>query len=76
MGLQECDFDHQPSGKGGTRSPPAKSKVAASGPQNGLPLGFWHSKQLSLNKFFNLSTPSLRKVDDGEKRKEKKKERK
>ena len=44
--------------------------------------GFWkgvqvfgHSKQLSLNKFFDPSTPSMRKVDDGEK-KEKRKERK
>jgi len=38
---------YQPSGAGGTRSPPAKSKMAASGPQNGRrglercpPLGF------------------------------------
>ena len=33
------------------------------------------SRQLSLNKFFDPSTPSMRKVDDGEKRKEKKKEK-
>ena len=26
-----------------------------------------HFKQLSLNKFFDPSTPSMRKVDDGEK---------
>ena len=32
------------------------------------------SRQLSLNKFFDRSTPSMRKVDDG-KRKEKKKEK-
>ena len=32
------------------------------------------SRQLSLNKFFDPSTPSMRKVDDGEK-KEKKKEK-
>ena len=28
---------------------------------------FWHSKQLSLNKFFDPSTPSMRKGRDGEK---------
>ena len=33
-----------------------------------LPIGFWVSKQLSLNKLFDLSTPSMRKVDDGEKK--------
>ena len=39
------------------------------------PQVFWRSGQLSLNKFFDPSTPSMRKVDDGEeKRKEKKKE--
>ena len=32
-----------------------------------------HSRQLSLNKFFDPSTPSMRKVDDGEEKKEKKK---
>ena len=42
--------------------------MAARGPQNGrwglergLPLGFG---TLSLNEFFDLSTPSMRKVDD------------
>ena len=29
-----------------------------------------HSKQLLLNKFFDPSTPSMRKVDDGEKKEE------
>ena len=33
-------------------------------------------KQLSLNKFFDQSTPSMRKGDDGEEKKEKKKKRK
>ena len=49
--------------------------MAARGPQNGRrglekcePLGFWASKQLSLNKFFDPSTSSMRKVDDGEKK--------
>ena len=36
---------------------------------------FGHPKQLSLNKFFDPSTPSMRKVDNGEK-KEKRKEKK
>ena len=64
---------YQPSGEGGTRSPPAKSKLAARGPKmvDGVwkgvyPYVFGHSKQLSLNKFFDPSTPSMRKVDDGE----------
>ena len=34
------------------------------------PLVFWRSRQLTLNKFFDPSAPSMRKVDDGEKRKE------
>ena len=37
------------------------------------PYVFGRSKQLSLNKFFDPSTPSMRKVDDGEKNKKKKK---
>ena len=50
--------------------------MAARGPQNGrrglergLPLALGRSCQLSLNKFFDPSAPSMRKVDDG-KRKE------
>ena len=45
--------------------------MAARGPQNGrrglemyLPLDFGHSKQLSLNKFFDPITPSLLVGDD------------
>ena len=34
---------------------------------------FGRSKQLLLNKFFDPSTPSMRKVDDGEKKRKKKK---
>ena len=64
--------------------PPAKSKMSARGPQTGQRGLDWvqlkvisPSKQLSLNKFFDLSTPSMRKGDDGgEKRKEKKKKEK
>ena len=40
------------------------------------PQVFGPSKQLSLNKFFDPSTPSMRKVDDGEEKKEKKKRKK
>ena len=36
------------------------------------PTGSGHSKQLSLSKFFDPSTPSMRKVDDGEKEEEEK----
>ena len=32
-----------------------------------------HFRQLSLNKFFDPSTPSMRKIDDGEKKKNGKK---
>ena len=57
--------------------------MAAIGPQNGrrglergLPLGLGRSRLLSLNKFFDPSTPSMRKVDNGEKKKGKKKKEK
>ena len=40
------------------------------------PQVFGHSKQLSLNKFFDQSTPSMRKVDDGEEKKKEKKRKK
>ena len=52
--------------------PPAKSKMAARGPQNGR--GVWKynyfqvigcSCQLLQNKFFDLGTPSIRKEDNG-----------
>ena len=36
------------------------------------PQVFGCSKQLLLNKFFDPSTPSMRKVDDGERKKKKK----
>ena len=51
--------------------------MVARGPQNGrqdlerdVPLG--RSKQLLLNKFFDPSTPSMRKVDDRGKKEKKK----
>jgi len=75
---------YQPSGAGGTRSPPAtphrlqNPKWPPAGPKmaDGVwkgvhPSALGHSKQLSLNRFFDLRTPSMRKVDDGEKRKKK-----
>ena len=37
---------------------------------------FGRSKQLLLNKFFDTSTPSMRKVNDGEKKRKVKKEKK
>ena len=40
------------------------------------PLVFGRSKQISQNTFFDPSTSSMRKVDDGEKKKEKKKRNK
>ena len=51
-----------------------KSKMAGRGPQNGqrglkrcLHSDLGNSKQLSQNKFFDPSTPSMRKGGDGEK---------
>ena len=40
------------------------------------PWVFGHSKQLLLNEFFDLSTPSMRNVDDREKKKKEKKREK
>ena len=69
---------YQPSGEGGTRSPPAtphrlqNPKWPPGGPK--MADGVWkgvypevlgHSKQLSSNKFFDPSTPSMRKGRDG-----------
>ena len=44
--------------------PPGGPKMA-----EGVWKGFWCSKQLLLNKFFGLSTPSMRKGNSGEQRK-------
>ena len=74
MGLIKQEY--QSSGEGGTRSPPAKSKKAARGLQNGrqglemcLSLGFLGilSNFHKIN-FFDPSTPSMRKGRDGEKK--------
>merc|ERR1711954_502032 len=46
--------------------PPGGPKMAEGVWKGVYPLVLGHSKQLSLNKFFDLSTPSMRKVDDGE----------
>ena len=51
-----------------------KSKMADRRPQNGrrgLERCLPHFKQLLLNKFFDLSTPSMRKVDNREKKENK-----
>ena len=40
-----------------------------------FPQVFGRSHQLYLNKFFDQSAPSMRKVDDGKRKKEKKKKR-
>ena len=39
------------------------------------PWVFGRSRQLSLNKFFDPSTPSMRKVDNGEKKRKKRKKK-
>ena len=64
------------------QSEASKSKMAARGPKtaNGVWNGvyskvFGRSRQLSLNMFFDPSAPSMRKVDNG-KRKKKRKEKK
>ena len=54
---------------------PAKSKIVAWGPQNGLqglPPDFWALPSTFTNKFVDPSTPSMRKVDNGEKKKKSK----
>ena len=48
--------------------------MAAIGPLN-LFTCFGRSGHLKLNKFFDPRTPSMRKLDDGEKKKEKRKEK-
>ena len=59
----------------------AKSKMAARGPQNGQRKGVYHYAfglpgQLSLNKFFDPSTSSMRKGNSGEKQRRKRRKRK
>ena len=74
-------YQDQPSGEEGTRSPPAtlhrpqNQKWRPGGPKmaDGVwkgvyPYIFGRSKQLSQNKFFDPSTPSMRKGDSGEKK--------
>ena len=65
---KKITFEYQPSGAGGTHSPPATphrlQRHTACKIQNG-PYIYGRSRQLSPNKFFDLSTPSMRKLDDG-----------
>ena len=42
--------------------------MARQGLERGLPLGFLVLLSTFANKFFDLSTPSMRKVDNGEKK--------
>merc|ERR1711954_295461 len=80
---------YQPSGEGGARLPPAtphclqNPKWPPGGPKMAegvwkgvYPKVFGRSRQLSLNKFFDPSTPSMRKGRDGEKKTGKKREKK
>ena len=82
------DFKYQPSGAGGTHSPSAtphhlpNPKWPPGGPKTAdgvwkgvYPKIFGRSRQLSLNKFFDPSAPSMRNVDDGKKEKKKIKEK-
>ena len=72
--------EYQPSSEGGTRSlTAAKSKMVARAPKmvDGVrksvnPQVFGRSKQLLLNKFLDLSTPSIRKGCDEEEKKRRK----
>merc|ERR1711954_14089 len=52
--------------------PPGGPKMADGVWKGVYPKVFGRSKQLSLNKFFDQSTPSMRKGRDGEKREKKK----
>ena len=73
---RRTDIIYQLSGEGGTRSPsatpqhlqnpkwPPRGHIMADGVWKGR-----RSKQLSLNKFFDPSTSSMRKIDDGEEKK-------
>ena len=65
--------EYQPSGEGGTRSLPASPHRLQHNTTCLIPncrQVFGRSRQLSLNKFFDPTTPSMRKGCDGEKRKE------
>ena len=60
-------------------APPTKFKMAARGPQNGRENlesdsspDFGRSRKVLLNKFFDPSTPSMREVDDREKKEKEK----
>ena len=57
----DSDHDFYPSPIAVMTASPGKSKMAARGSKK----NFGSSSQLSLNKFFDLRIPSMRKVDDG-----------
>ena len=64
----DSDHDFYPSPIAVMTASPGKSKMAARGSKK----NFGSSSQLSLNKFFDLRIPSMRKVDDGGGKNEKK----
>ena len=59
--------------QGGLKWPPGGPKMADGVWKGVYPYVFGHSKQLMLNKFFDLSTPYIRKGCDGEKKRLEKK---
>ena len=56
--------------------PPGGPKMANGVLKGVYPQVLGHFRQLSLNKFFDLRAPSMRKVDDGEEKRKKKKKKK
>ena len=67
----DSDHDFYPSPIAVMTASPGKSKMAARGSKK----NFGPSSQLSLNKFFDLRIPSMRKVDDGGGKNEKRKQK-
>ena len=60
--MAKCPI-YQPSGAGGTSSPPATPHLFKN--PKWPTLGFGCSRQVSLHRFFELNIPSMRTHDDG-----------
>ena len=86
--IKQQQIQYQHSGEGGTRSspamlycmqnpicPPGGLKMAEGVWKGVYPNVFGHSKHLSQNKFFDPSTPSMRKGYDGGKTEKKRVEK-